>query len=65
MERKVPKYEYHKVRERKEIEEITVVHRVFSCAYPTVISSISGKSFHFPFPYFVKSKNHLADTEQK
>ena len=27
--------------------------RAFSCAYPTVISSISGKSFHFPFPYFV------------
>ena len=27
--------------------------RVFSFAYPTVISSISGKSFHFPFPYFV------------
>ena len=27
--------------------------RVFSCAYPTVISSIPGKSFHFPFPYFV------------
>ena len=27
--------------------------RVFSCACPTVISSISGKSFHFPFPYFV------------
>ena len=25
----------------------------FSCACPTVISSISGKSFHFPFPYFV------------
>ena len=28
--------------------------RVFSCACPTVISSISGKSFHFPFPYFVR-----------
>ena len=27
--------------------------RVFPCACPTVISSISGKSFHFPFPYFV------------
>ena len=26
---------------------------VFSCACPTVISSISGKSFHFPFPHFV------------
>ena len=25
---------------------------VFSCACPSVISSISGKSFHFPFPYF-------------
>ena len=25
----------------------------FPCAHPTVISSISGKSFHFPFPYFV------------
>ena len=23
--------------------------RVFSCACPSVISSISGKSFHFPF----------------
>ena len=31
--------------------------RVFSCACPTVISSISGKSFHFPFHvvYFLKS----------
>ena len=28
---------------------------VFSCAYPSVISSISGKIFHFPFPYFVIS----------
>jgi hypothetical protein len=27
--------------------------RVFSCACPTVISSISGRSFHFSFPYFV------------
>ena len=27
---------------------------VFSCACPTVITSISSKSFHFPFPYFVK-----------
>ena len=26
---------------------------VFSCACPTLISSIFGKSFHFPFPYFV------------
>jgi len=26
--------------------------RVFSCACPTVIYSIFGKSFHFPFPYF-------------
>ena len=26
---------------------------VFLCAYPIVISSISGKSFHFPFPSFV------------
>ena len=26
---------------------------VFLCVYPTVISSISGRSFHFPFPYFV------------
>ena len=25
----------------------------FPCVYPSVISSISGKSFHFPFPYFV------------
>jgi hypothetical protein len=25
----------------------------FPCAYPTVVSSISGGSFHFPFPYFV------------
>ena len=32
VERKVPKYENHKLRERK------------------VISSIPGKSFHFPFP---------------
>ena len=27
--------------------------RVSSCACPTVISSIFGKSFHFPLPYFV------------
>ena len=26
---------------------------VFACACPTVISSMFGKSFHFPFPYFV------------
>ena len=25
----------------------------FLCVYSSVISSISGKSFHFPFPYFV------------
>ena len=24
--------------------------RVFACAWPSVISSIPGKSFHFPFP---------------
>ena len=49
-----------------EIEEITVgqahentqkLYRniliQFPCACATVISSISGKSFHFPFPYFV------------
>ena len=27
--------------------------RVFVCAYPSVISSIPGKSFHFPFTQFV------------
>ena len=27
--------------------------RVFACAFPTEISSIFGKIFHFPFPYFV------------
>ena len=27
---------------------------VFMCACPTVISSISCRSFHFPFPYFAK-----------
>ena len=26
---------------------------MFSCACPTVTSSIFGKNFHFPFPYFV------------
>ena len=26
---------------------------VFACAFPKVISSIFGKSFSFPFPYFV------------
>ena len=31
--------------------------RVFLCVYPSVISSISGQSFHFPFPYFVIYKN--------
>ena len=29
--------------------------RVFVCACPSVISSISGKSFHIPFHYFVIS----------
>ena len=47
MERKVPKYEYHKIREKK-VKTIQ-----FPCVCPTVISSISGKSFHFPFSYFV------------
>ena len=31
----------------------TLSFRVFTCVCPTVISSIFGKSFHFPFPYFV------------
>ena len=26
---------------------------MFTCVCPMVISSIFGKSFHFPFPYFV------------
>ena len=26
---------------------------MFACAFPTVIPSIFGKSFPFPFPYFV------------
>ena len=29
----------------------------FPSACPTVISSIFGKSFHFPFPYFVFLRN--------
>jgi hypothetical protein len=33
----------------------------FPCACPTVISSISGKSFHFPFPYFVIYVAFVAD----
>ena len=28
-------------------------HQKMKTACPTVISSFSGKSFHFPFPYFV------------
>ena len=90
VERKVPKYEYYKIRERKvktlignwrdhwrtstwklyrDISTGTAVFInwksldkdcrncrnisiQFSCACPWVISSISGKSFHFPFPYF-------------
>ena len=31
---------------------------VFTCACPMVISSIFGKNFHFPFPYFVKILIH-------
>ena len=104
VERKVPKYEWHKIRERK-VKTLTrnwrdhwrigtrkhteTVSRYFDrhgslyqskermfvktfsllidkdgracrnisiqflCACPSVISSISGRSFHFPFPYFV------------
>jgi len=37
--------------------------RVFSCACPTVISSISGKSFHFPFPYFLIHSVLIIDTK--
>jgi hypothetical protein len=36
------------------IEIFQYSFHVFSCACPTVISSISGKSFHFPFPYFIQ-----------
>ena len=65
MERKVPKYENHKIRERK-VKILTrnwrdhrgidtQKHMETVCVYPSVISSISGKSFHFPFPYFVNN----------
>ena len=53
VERKVPKYEYHFTLFRLPVEISRYCFRVFSCANPSVISSISGKSFHFPFPYFV------------
>ena len=34
-------------------QNIWLSFHVFLYACPTVISSIFGKSFHFPFPYFV------------
>ena len=46
VERKVPKYENHKLRERK-VKTLSVCLCV---PVPFVISSIPGKSFHFPFP---------------
>ena len=38
------------------VEIFQLIFRVFVCACPTVTSSIFGKSFHFPFPYFVLSR---------
>ena len=35
------------------VEIFRLNFHVFLCACPTVISSIFGKSFHFPFHYFV------------
>ena len=35
------------------IEIFWLTFRVFACSCPTVISSIFGNSFHFPFSYFV------------
>ena len=35
------------------VEIFRLSFRVFTCACPTVTSSIFGKNFHFPFPYFV------------
>ena len=35
------------------VELFQLSFRVFACACPTVISSIFGKNFHFPFRYFV------------
>ena len=35
------------------VEIFQLSFRVFACAFPMVISSIFGKSFLFPFPYFV------------
>ena len=35
------------------VEIFWLSFHVFVCACPTVISSIFGKSFHFPFVYFV------------
>ena len=32
---------------------------MFTCVFPPVISSIFGKSFRFPFPYFVLNGNRL------
>ena len=38
---------------------------VFACAFPMVISSIFGKSFPFPFPYFVLDKEQCHFLPQK
>ena len=38
---------------RSSVEIFRYSSRMFFCACPTVISSISSKSFHFPFLYFV------------
>ena len=35
------------------VEIFQLSFNVCTCAYPTVTSSIFGKSFHFPFPYFM------------
>ena len=35
------------------MKKMALSFRMFLCACPSVISSIFGKSFHFPFPYFV------------
>ena len=37
------------------VEIFWLSSRVFMCACPMMISSIFGKSFHFPFPYFMLS----------
>ena len=43
------------------VEIFRLSFSVFACAFPMEISSIFGKSFPFPFPYFVTYISVRAD----